>query len=106
MSDVAELTGRLVEIESINPDIVAGGSGEGGVARFVAEWCERAGLERKSRSRRLGVRTSWASRAAAQGGRSVMLNAHMDTVGVSGMAEPFVASARRRPARRPRPATT
>ena len=45
MSALAELTSRLVEIESINPDVVAGGSGEGGVARFVAEWCERAGLE-------------------------------------------------------------
>ena len=45
MSDVAELAAQLVEIESINPDMVAGGSGEGAVARFVAEWCERAGLE-------------------------------------------------------------
>ncbi len=66
MSDVAELTARLVEIESINPDIVAGGSGEGGVARFVAEWCERAGWRRQSRSRRLGGRTSSQSRAAAE----------------------------------------
>ena len=45
VSDVAELTARLVAIESINPDVVAGGSGEVAVARFVAEWCERAGLE-------------------------------------------------------------
>ena len=45
VSSVAELTARLVEIESINPDVVAGGSGESGVARFVADWCERAGLE-------------------------------------------------------------
>ena len=45
MSDVAGLAARLVEIESINPDVAAGGSGELGLARFVAEWCERAGLE-------------------------------------------------------------
>ena len=50
MSDVAELAGRLVEIESINPDVVTGGSGELGLARFVAEWCERAGLEVRDRA--------------------------------------------------------
>ena len=36
MSDVAELAARLVAIESIDPDIAQGGSGELGVARFVA----------------------------------------------------------------------
>ncbi|MCI0635312.1 MAG: acetylornithine deacetylase, partial [Actinobacteria bacterium] len=45
MSEVAELAARLVVIESINPDVVVGGSGEGAIARFVAEWCERADLE-------------------------------------------------------------
>ena len=41
MSEVAELAARLVEIESINPDVVPGGSGEVEIARFVAGWCER-----------------------------------------------------------------
>jgi acetylornithine deacetylase len=45
VSEVAELTARLVEIESINPDVVPGGSGEAAIARFVAEWCERADLD-------------------------------------------------------------
>jgi acetylornithine deacetylase/succinyl-diaminopimelate desuccinylase family protein len=87
--EVAELTARLVEIESINPDVVAGGSGEAGVARFVAEWCERAGLD-------VSMEDAAPSRpiviAVAHGtgsGRSLMLNAHMDTVGVAGMADPF-----------------
>ena len=90
MSDVAELTARLVEIESINPDIVSGGSGEGGVARFVAEWCERAGLETKVSEPAPGRPNVVAVARGSGGGRSVMLNAHMDTVGVAGMADPFV----------------
>ena len=89
MSDVAELAARLVEIESINPDIVAGGSGEAAVAHFVAEWCERAGLETtlsEPAPRRPNV---IAVARGSGGGRSLMLNAHMDTVGVAGVADPF-----------------
>ena len=63
MSDVAELAAQLVAIESINPDVVAGGSGEMAIARFVAEWCERAGLETTLSEPAPGVRTSSRSRA-------------------------------------------
>ena len=45
MSAVVELTSQLVAIESINPELGVGGSGEMELAGFVAEWCERAGLE-------------------------------------------------------------
>ena len=90
MSDVAELTGRLVEIESINPDVVAGGSGELGLAQFVAEWCERAGLETTLTELRPGRANVVGVARGSGGGRSLMLNAHMDTVGVAGMTDPFV----------------
>ncbi|HKX48528.1 MAG TPA: M20/M25/M40 family metallo-hydrolase [Gaiellaceae bacterium] len=90
MSDVAELAAQLVAIESINPDIVASGSGELALARFVAEWCERAGLETtlsELAPRRANV---VAIARGSGGGRSLMLNAHMDTVGVARMTDPFV----------------
>ena len=45
MSDTVELLRQLVAIDSINPDLVPGGAGEGNIARFVAGWFERAGLE-------------------------------------------------------------
>ena len=90
MSDVAELTARLVEIESINPELVPGGSGEQGVARFVADWCERAGLEVSVEEAAPGRPNVVAVARGTGGGRSLMLNAHMDTVGVAGMADPFV----------------
>jgi acetylornithine deacetylase/succinyl-diaminopimelate desuccinylase family protein len=89
VSDVAELAARLVAIESINPDLGTGGSGEDELARFVAEWCERAGLETsltEPAPRRPNV---VAVARGTGGGRALMLNAHMDTVGVAGMTEPF-----------------
>ena len=90
MSDVAELAAQLVAIESINPDVVAGGSGEAPIARFVAEWCERAGLETAVEEPASG-RPNVIAVARGSGGRdSLMLNAHMDTVGVAGMTDPFV----------------
>jgi acetylornithine deacetylase len=89
VSEVAELTARLVEIESINPDVVSGGSGEAAVARFVAEWCERAGLETSLEDAAPGRPNVIAIARGTGGGRSLMLNAHMDTVGVAGMTDPF-----------------
>ncbi len=89
MSDVAELAGKLVEIESINPDVVAAGSGETAVARFVAEWCERAGLETTLEEVAPGRPNVIAVARGTSSGRSLMLNAHTDTVGVAGMADPF-----------------
>ncbi|HEX4746693.1 MAG TPA: M20/M25/M40 family metallo-hydrolase [Gaiellaceae bacterium] len=89
MSDLVELASRLVAIESINPDVVAGGSGELAVARVVAEWCERAGLETTLTELRPGRANVVAVARGSGGGRSLMLNAHMDTVGVAGMSDPF-----------------
>ncbi len=43
--DSAELTAALVGIDSVNPDLVPGGAGEGEIARFVAGWLEERGLE-------------------------------------------------------------
>jgi acetylornithine deacetylase len=89
VSEVADLAARLVELQSINPDVVASGSGEMAVARFVAEWCERAGLETTLEEVAAGRPNVIGVARGVSGGRSLLLNAHMDTVGVAGMAEPF-----------------
>jgi acetylornithine deacetylase len=89
VTGAAELTARLIEIESINPDVVSGGSGEAAVARFVADWCERAGLEASLEDAAPGRPNVVAVARGTGRGRSLMLNAHMDTVGVAGMTDPF-----------------
>jgi acetylornithine deacetylase len=90
VNDVAELAAQLVAIESINPDVVATGSGELALARFVAEWCERAGLETTLTELAPGRANAVAIARGRGAGRSLMLNAHLDTVGVAGMTDPFV----------------
>ena len=84
---VAELAAQLVAIESINPELVPGGSGEHEIAAFVAAWCEEHGLEVElvGDDRPSVI----ARRCGTGGGRSLLLNGHLDTVGVAGMAEPF-----------------
>ncbi len=89
MSSLAELTGELVRIESVNPGLVAGGSGEAEIARFVARWAERAGLQVELEEAAPGRPNVIATARGSGGGKSLMLNAHMDTVGVTGMAEPL-----------------
>jgi acetylornithine deacetylase len=89
VSDVAELAAQLVTIESINPDVVAGGSGELELARFVTQWCERAGLETALVELRPARANVVAVARGSGAGRSLLLNAHLDTVGVTGMTDPF-----------------
>ncbi len=91
MSAVVELTCQLVAIESINPELGVGGSGEAEIARFIAEWCERAGLQTTLSEAAAGRPNVVAIARGSGGGRSLMLNAHMDTVGVAGMSDPLVA---------------
>jgi acetylornithine deacetylase/succinyl-diaminopimelate desuccinylase family protein len=89
VGEVADLAARLVAVESINPDVVATGSGETEIARFVAEWCDRAGLETTLSEAAPGRPNVVAIARGSGGGRSLLLNAHTDTVGVAGMTDPF-----------------
>ena len=89
MSALVELTRRLVAVESINPGLEPGASGEGPLAGVVAEWCGRAGLEVEVEEAAPGRPNVIATARGSGGGRSLMLNAHMDTVGVGEMDDPF-----------------
>ena len=60
-----------------------------GYGRFVAEWCERAGLETSLEDASPGRPNVIAVARGTGGGGSLMLNAHTDTVGVAGMTDPF-----------------
>jgi acetylornithine deacetylase len=86
-SSLSELAGALVAIDSVNPALVPGGAGEHEIASFVAGWCAEQGLdvELLGKERPSVV----ATKRGSGGGRSLLLNGHLDTVGVAGMEAPF-----------------
>jgi acetylornithine deacetylase len=82
------LAAQLVAIDSVNPALIQGAAGERELAYFVREWSEQRGLEVEiiGPSERPSV---IAIARGSGGGRSLLLNAHLDTVGVGGMDAPF-----------------
>ena len=75
-----ELLEALVAIDSVNPTLVPGGAGEGEIARFVASWLDRHGVEAGYQELSDG-RANVVGRVRGRGGdRTLVLNAHMDTV--------------------------
>ena len=84
-----ELVAALVAIDSVNPDLVPGGAGEAEIADFVAGWLRDAGLEVELDEAAAGRPSVVGVARGMGGGASLMLNAHMDTVGVDGMERPF-----------------
>ncbi len=89
-----ETLAALVRINSVNPGTEAGGPGEAEVAAYTATWLEAHGLEVERHEPEPGRISVVGRLRGSGGGRSLMLNAHSDTVGVSGMADPFGASVR------------
>ncbi len=89
MSEVVRLLERLVAIDSVNPALVPGAAGETEIARYVADWARNLGLEVDVVEPVAGRPSAVAIARGSGGGRSLMLNAHTDTVGVAGMTAPF-----------------
>jgi acetylornithine deacetylase len=85
---VETLVSQLVAIDSINPDLVPGGAGEAAIAHFVANWLLDAGFEVTLDEPAPGRPSVVGIARGSGGGRSLMLNAHLDTVGVAGMEHP------------------
>jgi acetylornithine deacetylase len=84
----------LVQINSVNPFLSAGGRGETEIGAYVAAALTKLGLQvttyelEPNRVNVVGILRGGGS------GRSLLLNAHLDTVGVDGMADPFGAEVR------------
>jgi acetylornithine deacetylase len=89
--DVTSLLSELVAIDSVNPSLVPGAGGEGAIAQFVARWLTESGLEVKVIEVCPGRPNVIGRVRGRSSGRSLMLNAHLDTVGVTGMENPFQA---------------
>jgi acetylornithine deacetylase len=87
----AELAVELVRIDSVNPALISGAAGEAEIVGVLATHLATRGfdvevVEATGRPRRPSL---LAVAPGSGGGRCVVLNGHLDTVGVAGMAEPF-----------------
>src|SRR4051812_33798298 len=89
-----ETLARLVQINSVNPILAPGAPGEKEIAAFIAASLRAGGLTAEIFEPAPGRATVLARLTGAGGGRSLMLNAHCDTVDVTGMAEPFSGAIR------------
>jgi acetylornithine deacetylase/succinyl-diaminopimelate desuccinylase-like protein len=89
VNPVAELAAELVRIDSVNPDLVPGGAGEAELAAFVARWLEEAGLAVEVEEVAPGRPNVVGRARGSGGGRTLLLNAHMDTVGHARMEAPL-----------------
>jgi acetylornithine deacetylase len=84
-----DLARRLVRTDSVNPSLVPGAAGEAAIARLVADELAAIGARTALHEPEPGRTSVVGVLRGAGGGRSLMLNAHLDTVGVAGMADPF-----------------
>jgi len=84
VASVRTLLEQLVAIESVNPTLVSGGAGEAELGRFVASWLEQHGVETEYHELAPARANVIGRVRGSGGGRSLMLNAHMDTVGLGG----------------------
>lgn len=85
MNNPETLLAELVAIDSINPDLVPGAAGEAEIAAYIANWLENAGLEIHLHDSAPNRPNVVAIARGRGGGKTLLLNGHMDTVGVSGM---------------------
>jgi acetylornithine deacetylase len=87
MSVLSDLLASLVAIDSTNPDLIPGAAGEAEIAGFIASWLERLGLDVRLVGSVAGRPNVVAIAHGSGGGRSLLLNGHMDTVGKGGFAD-------------------
>jgi acetylornithine deacetylase len=77
-----ELLRDLVRIDSVNPSLVPGAAGESEIAGYIGEWMEALGLETRLYDVEPGRPNVVGVLKGSGGGRSLIINGHMDTVGV------------------------
>ena len=97
-----ETLARLVRINSINPTLAPGAPGEQEIAAFIASSLAACGLAVEIFEPEPGRPSVLGRLAGTGGGRSLMLHAHCDTVGVAGHGRTVQRRDARRQIVRPR----
>jgi acetylornithine deacetylase len=91
--DPVALARDLVRVPSVNPVLEEGGAGEAGIAELTASWLRDWGLETEVVEVEAGRPNVVAVSRSGEPGRTLLLNGHLDTVGVAGMSvAPFDGS--------------
>ncbi|WP_293167462.1 M20/M25/M40 family metallo-hydrolase [Microcella sp.] len=92
-SDVIDVLTALVAIDSVNSDLVPEASGETAIVDWCAAWLTQRGFEVTRLEGRTGHPSIIAIARGSGGGPALLLNAHLDTVGVESYeGDPFSAS--------------
>ena len=85
VGDAVALARELVRVDSRNPSLAPGARGEMDVAAVLAKVLEAWGFTVEMREAAPGRPNVVARIGGGAGGRSLMLNGHLDTVGTEGM---------------------
>jgi acetylornithine deacetylase len=84
-----EILSEMVQLNSVNPGLVPGGEGEGRMAKYLCNLLRSGGIPTELHEVAPGRFNVVASIRGTRPGPRVLLNGHMDTVGVEGMTAPF-----------------
>lgn len=89
LDTLTDLLAALVRLDSTNPALVPDGAGETAIAQFVVGWLTAHGIAAEVIESVPGRPSVLARVPGTGGGRTLLLNAHLDTVGTEGMTHPF-----------------
>ncbi|HEX7405132.1 MAG TPA: ArgE/DapE family deacylase [Candidatus Nanopelagicaceae bacterium] len=78
--EVIDLLADLVRIDSSNPDLVPGSPGETQIAQYISGWFAARSFEVHLLEKNLGRPSIVGIGRGSGGGRTLMLNGHIDTV--------------------------
>ncbi|MFE5671645.1 ArgE/DapE family deacylase [Agromyces sp. NPDC056523] len=78
-----DLLRELIAIDSVNPALVPGGAGEARIAEAVTAWLADRGFDCRRLESVPGRPSILAVARGTDGGRSLMLNGHLDTVSLA-----------------------
>ena len=89
MDPAVKLLRELVAVNSVNPTLVRGAPGEREIADLIAAEMRRGGLDVSIETVTHGRPNVVGVLESATSGRTLMFCGHTDTVGVTGMIDPF-----------------
>ncbi len=89
---IADVLRRLIQINSVNPHLDASAPGEVEIVTYLDAVLSGLGIPTRIFEFAPHRPSIVGTLAGAGGGKSLMLNAHIDTVATDGMADPFGAT--------------